>query len=206
MYSIITQCRVCSSVNLRKLFQLSDISLTGVFPTSTDIQIDCGPMTLVKCLGDCGLIQLLESYSFDKMYGENYGYRSGLNKSMVDHLRGKADKIKTYNILEKGDLIVDIGSNDGTSLGFFDSSYKKVGIDPSAEKFSQYYNEDVQLIIDFFSQDLTSRNTFLKNAKIITSYSMFYDLPDPIDFVKAISKILDRNGVSILSNLMFTQW
>ena len=53
------------------------------------------------------------------MYGDEYGYRSGLNGSMVRHLKEKAVKIMADTKLDSGDIVVDIAGNDGTFLGFF---------------------------------------------------------------------------------------
>ncbi len=92
--------------------------LTGVFPREQNAKITAGPLRLVKCVGNdnaCGLLQLEHSYELGEMYGENYGYRSGLNASMVAHLRGKVKRILGLADLREGDLVVDIGSNDSTT-------------------------------------------------------------------------------------------
>ena len=69
--------------------------LTGIFPRDKKQAITTGPLCLVKCTGGdeaCGLLQLEHSYDLDEMYGEDYGYRSGLNASMVTHLGNKLKK------------------------------------------------------------------------------------------------------------------
>ena len=65
--------------------------MTGVFPKTKDQPVTKGPLQLLKCHDEgsrdvCGLLQLAHSYDRNEMYGENYGYRSGLNPSMVTHL------------------------------------------------------------------------------------------------------------------------
>ena len=62
---------------------------------------------------------VIENFNRFEMYGSNYGYMSSLNQSMVNHLKNKSEKIKKISKLSKNDLIVDIGSNDGTFLSFF---------------------------------------------------------------------------------------
>lgn len=83
-------------------------------------QLTKGPLQAVKCHGDhtgtWGLIQLRHTYDSGEMYGDNYGYRSGLNLSMVTHLRRKISAITARVNLTPGDHVIDIGSNDGTSL------------------------------------------------------------------------------------------
>ncbi len=118
------QCRICSNSSLEQVLDLGEQELTGVFPRSLDESITKGPLRLVKCVAAydtpdadvCGLLQLQHSYDLNEMYGENYGYRSGLNQSMVDHLSRKVMGILDSITLETGDLIVDIGSNDSTTL------------------------------------------------------------------------------------------
>ena len=172
--------------------------LTGVFPRNKNENITTGPLRLVKCVGGeevCGLVQLEHSYSLGEMYGENYGYRSGLNASMVAHLRGKVRKILSQVELLAGDLVVDIGSNDSTTLQAYPVGPLLVGIDPTGVKFSSYYPEHVQLIPDFFSAALLSERFPRKKAKVITSFSMLYDLEDPISFLKDIHEVLADDGI-----------
>ena len=93
MYSEITKCRISGSTNLITVLSLGEQYLTGVFPKSTIEEITKGPLDLVWC-PDSGLLQMKQSYSLDEMYGDNYGYRSGLNASMVKHLQKKMQSIK----------------------------------------------------------------------------------------------------------------
>ena len=65
------------------------------------------------------------------MYGENYGYRSGLNQSMVDHLTDKIQFLEKLIDLTSSDYVVDIGSNDATLLKAYRSECNKIGIDPT---------------------------------------------------------------------------
>ncbi len=175
--------------------------LTGVFPKDKEKgSVSSGPVSLVKCTGEdvCGLVQMEYSYSLSEMYGDNYGYRSGLNKSMVDHLHSKVNKITSSVNLSDNDLIIDIGSNDATTLKAFpQNGLDLVGIDPTGVKFSSYYPENIKLIPDFFSSSLVKNKFGSKKAKVITSFSMFYDLEDPLTFMKEVYEVLDDNGVWI---------
>jgi len=194
-YTKIDKCRICCNQNLEVVVDLGDQYLTGVFPHHrADEEITCGPLRLVKCHGgedSCGLLQLQHSYDLSEMYGDNYGYRSGLNSSMVRHLQGKVSRIRGVVDLKASDLVVDIGSNDGTTLSAYPNNLQLVGIDPTGEKFKQYYEQHIQLIPDFFSADLLKRAFPGKKAKVITSFSMFYDLESPVDFAKQIASVLD---------------
>jgi hypothetical protein len=194
MYKEITKCRISSSTNLINVLSLGNQYLTGVFPKSKEEKVTIGPVDLVWC-PDSGLLQMKQSYSLDEMYGDNYGYRSGLNASMVKHLQ---KKIKTLEKLAKPtdqELIIDIGSNDATSLKAYSGNFRKVGIDPTGNKFKEYYTDDLTLIPDFFTADKFKNIFPNEKAKIITSIAMFYDLEDPRSFVSDIEKCLAEDGI-----------
>lgn len=165
-----------------------------MFPRSLSEKISKGPLDLVFCTS-CGLLQLKQSYSLDEMYGENYGYRSGLNQSMVQHLNHKINTLEKNVNLSSDDIVIDIGSNDATSLKAYKTKCQKVGIDPTAIKFKQYYTDDIVLLPDFFTADKFLEKFSSKKAKIITSIAMFYDLEHPLQFVEDIEKCLDNNGI-----------
>lgn len=199
MFKKIVKCRICENTRLECVLDLGEQMLTGVFPSEKDSKITTGPLRLVKCTGSdevCGLLQLEHSYNFDEMYGKNYGYRSGLNSSMVEHLNNKVKKILDQVQLNKGDLVVDIGSNDSTTLqGYPRTGLVLVGIDPTGYKFQKYYPEHVELIADFFSSSLLKERFPNQKAKIITSFSMLYDLEAPMAFMQEVYDILADDGV-----------
>ena len=96
MYKKIERCRICGNKNLVCVLDLGEQMLTGVFPRTKGEDITTGPLKLMKCTGDanvCGLLQLEHSYDLGEMYGDNYGYRSGLNASMVEHLHKKVKNL-----------------------------------------------------------------------------------------------------------------
>lgn len=198
MYTEVKRCRICQNEDLKTIFSLGNQALNGVFPESPSVFVQQGPVDLVKCIGSksCGLVQLKQSYDSKLMYGDNYGYRSGLNKSMINHLKSKVDLIRSYDILDNDDYIIDIGSNDATTLKMYPASkYNLIGIDPTGNKFRKYYTNEIELVPEFFSYEALKNKLNGKKAKVITSFSMFYDLEDPISFVKDIVKCLDDNGI-----------
>ena len=197
MYNEIVECRVCGCDKLSSILSLGEQHFTGVFPKNDKEQVMRGPVDLIKCASEtgCGLVQLKQSYDVNQMYGENYGYRSGLNASMVAHLHSKVDKIIGYDVLNKNDLIVDIGSNDATTLKAYPNSYDFVGIDPTGLKFVDYYPDHIKLIPDFFSAEIFKTHFRSRQAKVVTSFSMFYDLEDPVSFAMDIESILDNDGI-----------
>ena len=193
-YREITSCRVCGSKDLSDVFNLGEQYLTGTFTKDKNRQPDKGPLTLSFCK-DCGLLQLKQSYSLEEMYGYNYGYRSGLNAGMVKHLQNKIHKLEVLAELKPEDLVLDIGSNDGTSLNSYTISCERVGIDPTSEKFKMYYKEGVKHIPEFFSETVFRKHYGDRKAKIVTSIAMFYDLESPINFAKDVASILSEDGI-----------
>ena len=202
MYTEITRCRICGNPNLVPFLNLGQQYLTGVFPRSKQDVLTFGPLELVKCQPDgkheaCGLVQLHHSYESTEMYGQNYGYRSGLNQSMVVHLQQKVGKILGLLTPDAGDLIIDIGANDSTLLQAYpaDRALKLVGIDPTGLKFQRFYPPHIQLIPDFFSAAKVRDAFGGQRARIITSIAMFYDLEAPLEFVKQIAETLADDGL-----------
>lgn len=194
MYKEIKKCRISGSSSLITVLSLGEQYLTGVFPKSPLEKLTRGPLDLVWC-PDSGLLQLKQSYSLDEMYGDNYGYRSGLNASMVRHLTQKIHMLEKMIMLSENDLVIDIGSNDATSLKAYTGAYRKVGIDPIGNKFLEFYTDDILLIPDFFSAEVFRHDFPSDKAKIITSIAMFYDLENPLAFVKDIEACLEDDGI-----------
>lgn len=201
LYTEIKQCRICGNDNLLPVISLGFLALTGVFPEIED-SVEKGPLDLVRCSGNkndvCGLVQLKHNYDLEKLYGDNYGYRSGLNSSMVNHLHTISSQALEIAKPVANDLVIDIASNDGTLLNSYPDSLglDLVGIDPTIVKFKKYYKEKILTIPNFFSAEKV-RTFTNKKAKIITSIAMFYDLEKPQEFVKQIAEILDDNGIWI---------
>lgn len=195
MYTEITRCRMTGSKNLVSILDLGTQSLTGVFPNAMAPRPTAGPVELVLC-PDGGLLQLRQSYDLSEMYGDNYGYRSALNKSMVMHLAEKASRLQEIAKLASGDIVLDIGSNDGTLLkSYRDVGQRLGGIDPSAGKFRQFYPSNIGLVADFFSPSAFRELFGDGKAKIITSVAMFYDLESPLEFMRSISGVLADDGI-----------
>jgi len=198
MYTQVEQCRICGNTNLTLVLDLGNQMLTGVFPKAAEEQVTTGPLHLVRCTGDpsvCGLLQLGHTYDVAEMYGDNYGYRSGLNASMVAHLNRKIERILSSIVVTDDDLVVDIGSNDSTTLRAYPSGPTLVGFDPTGAKFRDYYPPHVQLVADFFSARTFTERYPGRKAKIVTSFSMFYDLPNPEQFMREIVDVLADDGM-----------
>lgn len=202
IYKEILACRACGNKNLKTIIDLGNMALTGVFPAPGET-VDSCPLEMVKCLGNgaddaCGLVQLRHTYDLEKLYGDTYGYRSGLNTSMVRHLEGIVEGIEARIELQNHDLVIDIASNDGTLLGAYNNQHLQlVGIDPSAEKFKEFYRSGIIRFPEFFSS-AAIKQKFDQKAKVITSIAVFYDLEDPLKFMRDVKEVLAQDGLWIL--------
>ncbi|WP_369389920.1 class I SAM-dependent methyltransferase [Streptomyces sp. CG1] len=197
---VIDACRICGNRTLLPVLDLGSSPLTCVFPHNREQEVPEVPLELVLCSPDgCGLLQLRHTADFDLMYGEHYGYRSGIRPFMVEHLRSKVRTAMTRVDLGPDDLVLDIGSNDSTLLRCYPQDGPAlVGIDPSGEKFRHLYPQRAELICDFFSKEVFCERFGERRAKAVTSIAMFYDLPRPLDFMRDIAAILHDDGVWVM--------
>ncbi len=201
----INACRICKSKDLTSIISLNE-QFVATFTPKDDEKLSLPekyPLDLVRCdIGKnpngCGLVQLLHSIPKDFLY-KRYFYRSGINKTMNENLAEIVQESISKVELDKDDLVLDIGCNDGTLLkNYHNMNLQLVGFDP-AENMAEYSKKTgAKIIIDYFNEKSFKKRFGDKKAKIITSIAMFYDLDDPNIFVKDISKILDSEGVWII--------
>lgn len=192
--SQITACRLCRSDRLTEILDFGELTLTGVFPASPDEPVPAGRVRLVLCR-ECGLVQLGDTFPPEQMYGDNYGYRSGLNRSMVQHLERIARSLQARTALTAGDTVLDIGANDGTLLRSYTvPGLNRIGIDPTIAKFREFYPPDITAVADFFSAE-AFRGATGEQARVVTSIAMFYDLEDPVAFASDIRSVLAPDGL-----------
>ncbi len=191
----INQCRSCKSKKLIKLFSLGNLSFTGKFSLPKD-KIKKKPVSLVICKS-CELVQLKHNYNLKYLYGPDYGYRTGINKTMTDHVKKITKTLSEKANLKKNDLVLDIASNDGTLLNFYKKSVIKFGIDPILNKYKKNYKHVKYSISGFFSAEKIKTKTNQK-FKIITALSVFYDLVNPNKFLNDVKRLLLPEGMFLL--------
>jgi hypothetical protein len=178
------------------------MALTGFFPKSKKEIVPHWPLELVKCSGlkgCCGLVQLAHRYPEDVLFGNSYGYRSGLNPVISQHLKTIVQDVVVKKILRVGDVVCDVGSNDGTLLNAYkQKGLLRIGIDPTANKFSKFYNEGIVRINNFFNGEKIRRVLKGRKIKVLTTISIFYDLNDPLSFMNEVVSLLSADGLWIL--------
>ena len=190
------KCRICNSSKLEEFLELGELYLSGYFP-KPGVDISKSRLALSRCK-ECKLVQLSDQVEIESLYGEGYGYESHLNSSMRDHLQDTAKEIASRFDLRDSDVVCDIASNDGTLLaGYIDDRIVFIGIDPLIGILNDYYPEKAIKVSQFFSSAEYFSVTN-KPAKLVTSFSVFYDLENPIEFASNVNKILAEDGVWIL--------
>lgn len=148
---------------------------------------------------ETGAVRLEKCASPDTMYGK-YWYRSGINQTMKNELKGITENILSLIKLKENDIWVDIACNDGTLLSFLPESLIRIGIDPVDDSFKKESEKHSNLIIqDYFSYDVYSKSKFGNSkVKVVTSIAMFYDLENPKKFIRDVYEVLDNNGLWVL--------
>ena len=192
IYQKISKCRISQDKNLIKVCDFGKIRLTGVFPKNKKKIVEKTPLEVVFSKKS-KLLQLNHNYNSPKLFGMNYGYRSALNDTMINHLKKKYYKLNKKLKFKSMDRVLDIGSNDGTFLKFFPKHTYKIGCDPTAKKFKKYYSKSVKIISKMFNKK--SSQLILGKFKLISSIAMFYDLKDPINFCRVVENKLQKNGI-----------
>ncbi len=199
-------CKNCKSNRLIKIFKLGNQPISSVYPATKNNKLKKYNLDLYKC-SICNLVQFSKLPPLEEMYGETYGYRTSLSDLMVNHMKSKFIKINKILKLKKNNLILDIGSNDGTFLNFFAKKgfNNLYGMDPSAKKFSNFYDKKINVYFDYFSKKKFENLSVNKNLKfdLISSFAMFYDIEDPNSFCSDISSLLKKDGLWILEMSYF---
>ena len=195
IYKKIKKCRICKSKNLQIVLNLGSQALTGKFPKSSKKKILKTPLSISICK-HCKFVQLTHNFDNAYLYNFEYGYESGINSTMKNHLLKIAQKVSKIKKLTKKSVVVDIASNDGTLLNSYNKNIVKVGIDPILNRFKKNYRNIKYKIPDFFSYNKFKNLKLKKKADVITAFAVFYDVSNPNDFLSDIKKLLDAGVIT----------
>lgn len=199
-----TTCRICGCSSFTDVARLGDQYIGGLIVSEdgTGTIKRKIPLDLVRCdpahdENACGLVQMRHSVPPKVLY-HRYYYESGINQSMRDNLAGISLLAEQTVTLNPGDIVLDIGCNDGTLLSSYRAQgLRHIGIDPS-DVALKARERGFTVVNDFFSADAFRRVHAKENARVVTSISMFYDLEDPRAFVTDIASVLAEDGIWIL--------
>jgi NDP-4-keto-2,6-dideoxyhexose 3-C-methyltransferase len=196
-YTTRKTCRICSSTCLDPLFDLGDLYLSNFVEPGQERSGPKAPLDLVQCK-NCTLVQLLHTVPPEILYKDKYWYRSGVTATMRAALKDVTNWAEANCNLKDGDVVVDIGSNDGTLLRSYETSVTTVGIEPASNLAEEGSKGIDRFVSDVWSeaayQVAAMKRNGYRQAKVITALGMFYDLEDPNTFVADIKKVLAPDG------------
>ena len=185
-------CRICAGDHFTEVVNLGNQVITSRFPKVGDTTTPSGLIRLVMC-DSCKLVQLKDSTPASEMYEHFYGYRSGINATMRKHLTEFNEELQDKANLKAGDSVLDIGSNDCTFVGHYPDFVNRHGCDPTGVQFTDFYKAtNTTLFPTYFTRAAVATAA---PFKAVSSISMFYDLPDPVQFAKDIYSVLEADGV-----------
>ena len=197
-----TKCRVCDNENLTRFLDLGHHPPSDAFLTKDQLSEPetYYPLDAYYCSA-CGLVQLGYVVPKEILFNETYPYTTGTNKAGVEHFRQFAKDVVERFKLGKDDLVVDIGSNDGTLLeGFKKYGCKVIGVEPVWDIADTAIQRGIFTYNDFWKENLAHliQGPRQRKAKIITAVNLFAHIDDLHEFMKGIDILLADDGVFII--------
>ena len=205
-YTTITACRSCGSTELVDLFSLGNQFVSDFVDQE---HISTGPrcpIDIALCPA-CTLVQAKHTPPPEQLYQRHYWYHSSTTQTMREALADVARTAERVAKLEIGDIVLDIGSNDGTLLRSYTTpGIVRVGVEP-ADNMWQYYDDSIYLVSNFWGAEGIAEYTIQCHgqAKVITALGMLYDLDNPNTFIADVAKVLHSEGVFIAQLMCLKQ-
>lgn len=192
-----TTCRVCKSADLSRFLSLGAMPPVDNFiDPKKNKHENVYPLDVYLC-NECKLAQLLDIVPPQELFSEQYAYFSSASLPLVKHFEGYAEEMKRL-LLKEGDLVVDIGSNDGVLLQFFREKYRVLGVEPSENVAGVARQKGIESVTDFFTQELAERIVKEKGkAKLVTANNVFAHIDDLDEVVKSVRILLHDDGAYV---------
>jgi len=190
-------CRVCYSDKLTPVFSLGNLYVSNFIAKEDMHKQVKAPLDLIFC-ENCTLLQLKHTAPQELLYSGFYWYRSGVTETMKKALRDITTKIEKKAKLKEKDIVLDIGSNDGTLLRTYTiPNLVSVGVEPAKNLADEGKKGLSHFINDFWTIQNYNKAMNGKRAKVITAIGMFYDMEDPNQFIADIATALRDDGIFI---------
>jgi hypothetical protein len=183
---------------MKKLFSFGELYVSDFIKQDEDARAGKHDLTLIID-ERYGAARLEKCTPIHSMFGK-YWYRSGINTTMRKELSDIVESILKVQKLKENDLWLDIACNDGTLFKYLPKHVKKLGIDPADDSFTEESRLIADEIIqDYFTIESYNKSQFAtKKAKVITCIAMFYDLDEPIDFLRDVKEVMDDDGLFVI--------
>ena len=198
----ITNCQICNSSNLHLVLNLGNQPLCDSLLTKNMLNSHetTYPLRMLWC-EECCLAQLDYCVDGNEVYHPDYPYRTGITKELVEYLNDMSESLVQKYQLNTDDLVVDLGSNDGTLLtGFKKNGIKTVGVEPT--NIAQIANKNkIETIQKFFTSDVSTE--IIKNhgnASLILATNMFAHMATIGEVIYGIESLLKPDGVFVFEN------
>ncbi|MCH7575743.1 MAG: class I SAM-dependent methyltransferase [Candidatus Marinimicrobia bacterium] len=195
---VVKRCQICDYDQLERILFL------GYLPPVNQMR-EIGaqpheqpsyPAQLLFC-PRCYLVQLGLIVDPKVLFPPDYPYTSGTTKILRQNFGELYQECKTIVELGPDDLIVDIGSNDGTLLSNFQNNHRVLGITPE-ETGKIALERGIQTIIDFFSRSVVEKAiSAYGKAKIVTAANVFAHIENINEIVECVIELLEEDGVFI---------
>ena len=195
--NILKKCSYCTS-ELKILLNLGSLPPVNVMDKVDEefYGYQAFPLTWAVCKV-CGLVQILEELSGDSVFPESYPYLSGTTRILRENFKEQYTEIQTFLGLTNEDLVVDIGSNDGTLLSNYKYTSKVLGVEPTSAA-DVALSQDIPTLKKFFSKDVAQQiSAQYGKAKVITACNVFAHIPNLSELMDGIKNLLDDEGVFI---------
>ena len=194
----IKECRLCKNKKLKNIYNFGNHYVSNFVKKSSVYKGIKAPLKLVYC-NKCKLLQLEYSAPQEIMYKKFYWYKSGITKTMRDGLKELYQDIKKNCQIKPGDVILDIGANDGTLLKYFKKdNIVTIGCEPANNLKNELKKNCHYMINDFWhSKHLKKIPRNHQKLKVVSAIGMFYDLEDPSEFIKHAADALDDDGIFV---------
>jgi SAM-dependent methyltransferase len=195
----IKKCQICSRKNLQTVLDLGHQPIVQAYLTAKQLHEPeiTYPLNLCRCR-QCGLLQIDYIIDPEVVFPKNYPYRTGLTKMLIINFQELAETLEKKYRLKNDDLIIDIGSNDGTLLnGFKKKGMRVLGVEPT--NAARVANKNgIETLQEFFTVK-TAKKILKKygRAKIVTATNVFAHIPNPIELTKNIRGVLRPDGVFV---------
>jgi SAM-dependent methyltransferase len=153
-------------------------------------------LNLYMCM-NCLLVQIGERLKKETVFPNSYPYLSGMTKSLIDNFKNQAQQCIKKLHLDNSDLVLDVGSNDGSLLKQYAESTKILGIEPT-QAADVANSNNILTLKQYFDQDTVIKiiREFGK-AKLVTACNVFAHIDDMNELIKNIKAILKPEGVFV---------
>lgn len=195
-----TRCIVCDQEKVALFLDLGETSLANKFITAEERgEAEARYPLRVGFCEVCGHVQLTVVVPPPKMF-DHYLYISSMSDTLKNHLHSLANCVVERLALGSEQLVVDVGSNDGTLLsGFIKHGVRVLGVDPAANLAELARKVGVETLTAFFgAKTAASIAQHYGRAAAITATNVFPHIPNLADFVAGLDQLLTEEGTFIL--------